>query len=60
MYKSWVIESIETSVLNSVQICLHNEYFLLGLKKHLTPILAGLLEVNQQKMWSFDKFFGEV
>ena len=31
-----------------------------GLKKHLTPILAGLLEVNQQKMWTFDKFFGEV
>jgi len=31
-----------------------------GLKKHLTPILAGLLEVNQQKMWTFDRFFGEV
>ena len=31
-----------------------------GLKKHLTPILGGLLEVNQQKMWTFDKFFGEV
>ena len=32
----------------------------LGLKKHLTPILAGLLEVNQQKMWTFEKFFQEV
>ena len=31
-----------------------------GLKKHLTPILAGLLEVNQQKMWTFEKFFQEV
>ncbi len=31
-----------------------------GLKKHLTPILAGLLEVNQQKMWTFEKFFMEV
>jgi len=31
-----------------------------GIKKHLTPILAGLLEVNPQKMWTFEKFFGEV
>ena len=31
-----------------------------GLKKHLTPILAGLLEVNPQKMWTFEKFFNEV
>jgi hypothetical protein len=31
-----------------------------GLKKHLTPILAGLLEVNPQKMWTFEKFFAEV
>ena len=31
-----------------------------GLKKHLTPILAGLLEVNQQKMWTFESFFQEV
>ena len=32
----------------------------LGIKKHLTPILGGLLEVNPQKMWTFDKFFAEV
>ena len=31
-----------------------------GIKKHLTPILAGLLEVNPQKMWTFEKFFTEV
>jgi len=31
-----------------------------GIKKHLTPILGGLLEVNPQKMWTFDKFFAEV
>ena len=31
-----------------------------GIKKHLTPILAGLLEVNPQKMWTFDRFFAEV
>lgn len=31
-----------------------------GIKKHLTPILAGLLEVNPQKMWTFEKFFSEV
>ena len=31
-----------------------------GIKKHLTPILAGLLEVNPQKMWTFEKFFAEV
>ena len=31
-----------------------------GIKKHLTPILAGLLEVNPQKMWTFEKFFNEV
>ena len=31
-----------------------------GIKKHVTPLLAGLLEVNPQKMWTFDKFFSEV
>ena len=31
-----------------------------GIKRHVTPLLAGLLEVNPQKMWTFDKFFSEV
>lgn len=31
-----------------------------GLKKHVTPLLAGLLEVDSQRIWSFDKFFTEV
>ncbi len=36
------------------------DFLFLGLKKHLTAILAGLLEVNPQKMWTFEKFFAEV
>ncbi|XP_031623929.1 serine/threonine-protein kinase TBK1 [Contarinia nasturtii] len=32
----------------------------IGLKNLVTPLLAGLLEENQQKMWSFDRFFKEV
>jgi TANK-binding kinase 1 len=31
-----------------------------GLKKLITPILAGVLEVNSEYIWSFDKFFTEV
>jgi TANK-binding kinase 1 len=31
-----------------------------GIKKHVTPLLAGLLEVNPQRMWTFEKFFSEV
>lgn len=31
-----------------------------GLKKIVTPLLAGLLEVDPQKIWSFDRFFTEV
>uniref|UniRef100_A0A1B6MIR5 Protein kinase domain-containing protein n=1 Tax=Graphocephala atropunctata TaxID=36148 RepID=A0A1B6MIR5_9HEMI len=31
-----------------------------GLKKHVTPLLAGLLEVDSQRSWSFDRFFTEV
>lgn len=31
-----------------------------GLKSLVTPLLAGLLEENQQRMWSFDRFFKEV
>lgn len=31
-----------------------------GLKKIVTPLLAGLLEVDPQRIWSFDRFFAEV
>lgn len=31
-----------------------------GLKQHLTPILAGLLESNELKKWSFNTLFKEV
>lgn len=31
-----------------------------GLRKLITPILAGILEVDSQLIWSFDKFFTEV
>ncbi|KAL1396039.1 hypothetical protein pipiens_010802 [Culex pipiens pipiens] len=31
-----------------------------GLKFLVTPLLAGLLEENQKRMWSFDRFFYEV
>ena len=31
-----------------------------GLKQLVTPLMAGLLEESQGRMWSFDKFFLEV
>ncbi|KAG8041325.1 hypothetical protein G9C98_002313 [Cotesia typhae] len=31
-----------------------------GLKKIVTPLLAGLLEVNKQYIWSFERFFNQV
>ncbi|KAK4886000.1 hypothetical protein RN001_002271 [Aquatica leii] len=31
-----------------------------GLKKIVTPLLAGLLEADPSRIWSFDKFFNEV
>jgi TANK-binding kinase 1 len=31
-----------------------------GLKLLVTPLLAGLLEESQKRMWSFDRFFQEV
>ncbi|KYN27147.1 PREDICTED: inhibitor of nuclear factor kappa-B kinase subunit epsilon [Trachymyrmex cornetzi] len=31
-----------------------------GLKKIVTPLLAGLLEVDPQRIWSFERFFSEV
>lgn len=31
-----------------------------GLKKIITPLLAGLLEADHRKIWTFEKFFKEV
>ncbi|XP_043499758.1 serine/threonine-protein kinase TBK1 [Polistes fuscatus] len=31
-----------------------------GLKKIVTPLLAGLLEVDPQRIWNFERFFTEV
>nr|CAG4649967.1 EOG090X01SN [Sida crystallina] len=31
-----------------------------GLKKIVTPLFAGLMEVDPQRMWNFDRFFQEV
>ncbi|XP_011494023.1 PREDICTED: inhibitor of nuclear factor kappa-B kinase subunit epsilon [Ceratosolen solmsi marchali] len=31
-----------------------------GLRRYVTPLLAGLLEVDRQKIWSFDRFFSRV
>jgi hypothetical protein len=35
-------------------------FYYRGLKQHLTPILAGLLESNEKKKWSFNTLFKEV
>uniref|UniRef100_A0AAR5QCR6 Protein kinase domain-containing protein n=2 Tax=Dendroctonus ponderosae TaxID=77166 RepID=A0AAR5QCR6_DENPD len=31
-----------------------------GLKKIITPLLAGLLEADHEKIWTYDRFFKEV
>ena len=60
---SGVISGVQTSDNGPIQwsrelpnTCLLSQ----GIKKHITPLLGGLLEVNPQKMWTFDKFFTEV
>jgi TANK-binding kinase 1 len=60
---SGVISGVQTSENGPIQwnrelpnTCLLSS----GIKKHVTPLLAGLLEVNPQKMWSFERFFSEV
>ena len=32
----------------------------IGLRKLVTPLLAGLLEVDPHRIWTFDRFFSEV
>lgn len=31
-----------------------------GLRRYVTPLLAGLLEVDHQRIWSFERFFSRV
>ena len=60
---SGVISGVQTSENGPIQWSreLPNTCLLsAGIKKHITPLLAGLLEVNTTKMWTFDKFFSEV
>ncbi|XP_069700345.1 serine/threonine-protein kinase TBK1 [Periplaneta americana] len=38
----------------------HNCQLSTGLKKLVTSLLAGLLEVDSQRIWSFERFFNEV
>ena len=60
---SGVISGVQTSENGPIQWSrdLPNTCLLsAGIKKHITPLLAGLLEVNPQKMWTFDRFFSEV
>lgn len=62
-YPNIVIVGVQTSENGPIQWSkdLPNTCLLsLGIKKHITPLLAGLLEVNPQKMWTFEKFFSEV
>ena len=60
---SGVISGVQTSENGPIQWSreLPNTCLLSGgIKKQIAPLLAGLLEVNTQKMWTFDKFFSEV
>ncbi|CAK9803712.1 Inhibitor of nuclear factor kappa-B kinase subunit epsilon [Anthophora plagiata] len=60
---SGVISGIQTSETGPIEWnreLPQNCQLSVGLKKIVTPLLAGLLEVDPQKIWSFDRFFSEV
>ncbi|XP_022189807.2 serine/threonine-protein kinase TBK1 isoform X1 [Nilaparvata lugens] len=60
---SGVISGIQTSENGPIDWCRDlpkNCQLSAGLKKLVTPLLAGLLEVDSQRIWTFDKFFTEV
>ncbi|KAI5745956.1 hypothetical protein M8J76_015817 [Diaphorina citri] len=60
---SGVISGTQTSENGEIDWCTdlpNNCQLSLGLKKLVTPILAGLLEVDSKKIWSFERFFSEV
>lgn len=35
------------------------QYYFRGLQVLLTPVLANILEADQEKCWGFDQFFAE-
>ncbi|XP_050576266.1 inhibitor of nuclear factor kappa-B kinase subunit epsilon isoform X1 [Bombus affinis] len=60
---SGVISGVQTSESGPIEWSRElpqNCQLSIGLKKIVTPLLAGLLEVDPQKMWSFERFFSEV
>uniref|UniRef100_A0A8D9AJW9 Serine/threonine-protein kinase TBK1 n=1 Tax=Cacopsylla melanoneura TaxID=428564 RepID=A0A8D9AJW9_9HEMI len=60
---SGVIAGTQTSENGEIDWCTdlpNNCQLSLGLKKLVTPILAGLLEVDSKKIWSFELFFSQV
>ena len=60
---SGVISGSQTSENGQIEWCRdlpHNCQLSAGLKKLVTPLLAGMLEVDSQKIWTFERFFKEV
>lgn len=46
-------QNITRSLFNFFQYCFR------GLQVLLTPVLANILEADQEKCWGFDQFFAE-
>jgi TANK-binding kinase 1 len=60
---SGVISGVQTSANGQIEWSKdlpHNCQLSAGLKKLITPLLAGLLEVDSQRIWNFERFFKEV
>lgn len=60
---SGVISGIQTKENGSIEWrkeLPNNCHLSAGLKKFITPLLAGLLEADPKRIWTFDKFFNEV
>ncbi|XP_042862364.1 inhibitor of nuclear factor kappa-B kinase subunit epsilon-like isoform X2 [Penaeus japonicus] len=58
-----VISGVQTSENGPIDWCTELPetcQLSLGLRKLVTPLLAGLLEVDPQRMWNFERFFQEV
>ncbi|BES90216.1 serine threonine-protein kinase [Nesidiocoris tenuis] len=53
-------QSLENGPINYCRSLPSNCQLSNGLKKSVTPLLAGLLEVDTQKIWTFERFFSEV
>ncbi|XP_042234136.1 inhibitor of nuclear factor kappa-B kinase subunit epsilon-like isoform X2 [Homarus americanus] len=58
-----VISGVQTSENGPIEWCTdlpETCQLSLGLRKLVTPLLAGLLEVDPLRMWNFERFFQEV